>query len=116
MKVLIVLASIFLSCLAQFPNGRILEPPVPSLCELLIQLMEYSSEKIFGNFICVWFEQKSDYVMFHFKFQFKKAQVAQFTKDHRMAKVTGECFKIYRCCLTYFGKIQIVDSIKVLMA
>ena len=31
MKVLILLASISLS-LAQFPNGRILEPPVPALC------------------------------------------------------------------------------------
>lgn len=32
MKVLIVLTSIVGLSLAQFPNGRILEPPVPALC------------------------------------------------------------------------------------
>lgn len=32
MKVLIVLTSIIGLSLAQFPNGRILEPPVPALC------------------------------------------------------------------------------------
>lgn len=32
MKVLILLASIVGLSLAQFPNGRILEPPVPALC------------------------------------------------------------------------------------
>lgn len=32
MKSFIVLASILSVCLAQFPNGRILEPPVPNLC------------------------------------------------------------------------------------
>lgn len=32
MKVLIVLTSILGLSLAQFPNGRILEPPVPALC------------------------------------------------------------------------------------
>lgn len=32
MKVLIVFASVFGLSLAQFPNGRILEPPVPALC------------------------------------------------------------------------------------
>jgi len=32
MKVLLVLASMLGLGLAQFPNGRILEPPVPALC------------------------------------------------------------------------------------
>lgn len=32
MRVLIVLASVVGLSLAQFPNGRILEPPSPALC------------------------------------------------------------------------------------
>lgn len=32
MKVLILLTTIIGLSLAQFPNGRILEPPVPALC------------------------------------------------------------------------------------
>ncbi|VEN34152.1 unnamed protein product [Callosobruchus maculatus] len=32
MKTLIIIAALCAVCKAQFPNGRILEPPVPALC------------------------------------------------------------------------------------